>query len=296
MALTIGANSDSLRARRHLSTVTSQLATSFRRVASGLRIESARDDAAGLGISERMRARFRSLDASARNIQDGIGLLRTAESVTGDLQSLLIRMRELAVRNYNATLATSDHEAHQAEYAQLVDEYARLVGSTSFNGIELFTKKQRIALQVGAEEGETITIKLKNYTAHAKLLRSQTLLTASGTEAIQKIVDIGIDYLSRERGKLGATENRLRSGLRSVTRASENLRASESRIRDVDIAHESANIARAMVLQSAGVSVLVQANLQPALALLLLRTSSSGDESDALPSPFVRFQPHDASS
>ncbi len=273
MGLRVNTNLFSLTAHRNLSNVSSRLGGNFQRLSSGLRIATAADDAAGLGISERMRAQIRSLNQAGRNASDGISLVQTAEGSLGEVSGNLVRMRELAVQAANGTLNSGDRAVLDAEFQDLLSEIDRVATQTTFNGVALFDgSTASLDLQVGSESGETITVTLEDSTAAGLGLSGGTfdLTTASNASAALDTLDTAIDTVSGFRGDLGGVQNRLQSVVRSISATAENLSGAESRIRDVDIALETADLTRNTILQQAALSVLAQANVQPQLALSLL--------------------------
>lgn len=273
MGLRVNTNLFSISAQRNLSNVSSRLGGNFARLSSGLRIASAADDAAGLGISERMRAQVRSLGQAGRNAQDGISLVQTAEGALNETTTNLARMRELAVQASNGTLNTGDRAALDVEFQALIEEIDRVADQTTFNGISLLdTASNSIDIQVGTESGETISVDLESMTDSALGLSggSFDLTSVSNASGVLDTIDTAIDSVTTLRGDLGAVQNRLMSTSRSISQTRENLSAAESRIRDVDIAMETADLTRNSIMQQAAVSVLSQANVQPQLALSLL--------------------------
>ncbi len=273
MGLRVNTNVLSLTAQRNLASVTSRLAGNFARLSSGMRITTAADDAAGLGISERMRAQIRSQDQAGRNAQDGISLVQTAESALGESTSNLARMREISVQAANGTLNTGDRTALNAEFTALISEIDRVATQTDFNGTSLLdASTPDITFQIGTESGETITVTLIDMTDGALGLSSTTfnLTTITNATAALATIDTAISSVTSFRGDLGAVQNRLSSTVRSILSNRENLAAAESRIRDVDIAMETADLTRNSILQQAATSILSQANVQPQLALSLL--------------------------
>jgi len=273
MGLRVNTNISSISAQRHLSNVTTRLSANFRRLASGLRIASASDDPAGLGVSERMRAQLKSLGQTARNGQDGVSLVQTAEGALDEASNSLTRMRELAIAAANGTLNSGDRGVLDEEFQALSAELERLASSSDFNGVSLLDSTGTIDIQIGTDANEVITLNLVD-TSLGGLGPSianfdiTTVTNASGSLAT---LDAAIDTLTQTRGGLGAAQNRLETAIRSIRNAQENLAASESRIRDVDVALETADLTRNSILQQASVSVLSQANLQPQLALALLQ-------------------------
>jgi len=272
MGLRVNTNLFSLNAQRNLSNVSSRLAGNFSRLSSGLRIASAADDAAGLGISERMRAQIRSLDQAGRNAQDGISLVQTAEGALSETTTNLARMRELAVQASNGTLNTGDRAALDEEFTALTNEIARVADQTTFNGINLLNASSTLDIQVGTESGENISISVDDMTESGLGLSGASfdLTTTSNASAVLSTIDTAIDSVTTFRGDLGAIQNRLSSAIRSISNVRENLSGAESRIRDVDVARETADLTRNSIMQQAALSVLSQANVQPQLALNLL--------------------------
>jgi len=274
MGLRVNTNIISLSAQRHLATVTGRLEGNYQRMASGLRIASASDDPAGLGISERMRAQLKSLAQASRNGQDGISLVQTAEGALNEVNNNLSRMRELAVEAASGTLNTGDRTTLDAEFSALVEEIDRIADTTKFNGINLLNDGTgSLDIQIGTESGETITINLVDTTDAGLGLTggSFDLTTITNASDALATIDTAITSITGTRGDLGAAQNRLQSAIRSLSNAEQNLAAAESRIRDVDIAKETADLTRNTILQQAAVSVLSQANLQPQIALSLLQ-------------------------
>ena len=276
MGLRVNTNILSMTAQRQLFNVSDRLAGNFRKLASGLRITSASDDPAGLGISERMRAEIRSLGQAGRNGADGIGLIQTSEGALNETNNNLARMRELAVQSANGTLNTGDRVALNLEFQGLIEEIERIAQTTDFNGIQLLndtTGTIAIDLQIGTDAGETITISMVDMTEAGLGLDAtnfdlSTVTNASGSLAI---IDDAIDSVTGARGTLGSSQHRIQSAIMSNQIAEENLTAAESRIRDVDVASETADLTRNSILQQAAVSVLSQANVQPQIALSLLQ-------------------------
>ena len=273
MGLRVNTNVLSLTARRNLAGVTDRLSGNFSRLSSGMRITTAADDAAGLGISERMRAQIRSLDQAGRNALDGISLVQTAEGALGETTSNLARMRELAIQASNGTLNTGDRTALDAEFQALISEIGRVSTQTDFNGISLLDGTTGdITFQVGTESGETITVTLADMSDSGLSLNGANfdLTSLTNASAALSTIDTAINSVTTFRGDLGAIQNRLSSAARSIASNRENLSAAESRIRDVDVAKETADLTRNSILQQAATSVLAQANTQPQLALSLI--------------------------
>ena len=272
MGLRINTNIASLNAQRNLHTVTGRLNGNFARLSSGLRIAIAADDAAGLAISERMRGKILSYTVASRNAQDGISLVQTAEGALNEVSNILGRMRELAMQAANGTMDTVDRATLDVEFQALDAEVQRIATSTEFNGTNILDGiLGSIPIQVGLDSGDTIVITSVN--TQSATLGIDTLAVTSITlaETALGALDTAIQSVNTARGDLGATQNRMTSALASIFNARENLSAAESRIRDVDVAAETADLARNSIMQQAAVSVLQRANLQPQVALALLQ-------------------------
>jgi flagellin len=271
MGLRVNTNLFSLSAQTNLAEVSSRLGGNFSRLSSGLRIAAAADDAAGLGISERMRAQVRSLHQAGRNANDGISLVQTAEGTLNELNGNLVRMRELAIQASNGTLNTGDRAVIDVEFQALIQEIDRVANQATFNGINLFDgSTTTLSFQVGTESGEIIDVTLEDLSS-ATLGLTIDVTNATNAQTALDTIDTAVDTVSNLRGDLGAAQNRLTSTVRSIANAAENLTAAESRIRDVDVAAETADLTRNSILQQAAVSVLAQANVQPQIALSLLQ-------------------------
>lgn len=272
MGLRVNTNLFSLTAQRNLGNATMRLQGNFSRLASGLRIASAADDAAGLGISERMRAQIQSLGQASRNAQDGISLVQSAEGSLGETSSNLSRMRELAVQAANGTLNTQDRVTINAEFSALITEIERIANQNDFNGIDLLNQASgTVSIQIGLDAGESITINLGDTTAGGLGISTLSATSVTNATAALSTLDTAINSISTIRGSFGAAQNRLESSQRSILNTRESLSAAESRIRDLDIALETADLTRNTILQQASVSILAQANAQPQIALSLLQ-------------------------
>ncbi len=273
MGLRINTNIASLIAQNSLARATDQLGVSYRRISTGLRITSAADDAAGLSVSERLRAQVRSIDQAKRNANDGISLAKTAEGALAETSSILLRLRELAVQSNTGTVSVSDKETLDDEFSDLVSEIDRLALSAEFNDIMLLDgSASSTSFHIGPGVSDENGISLSLTPALATTLSLESLDIGSGGDASSAIdsIDTAIDTISSLRGRFGATQNRLQYAINHLDSTSENLTAAVSRIRDVDLALETARMTRASIIQKVGVSVLVQANSQPELALRLL--------------------------
>ncbi len=270
MGLRVNTNIAAMTSQRNLGAVSGRLQGNFSRLSSGLRIASAADDAAGLGISERMRAQVRSFSAAGRNAQDGVSLVQTADGALQEVSNNLGRMRELSVQAANGTLTTGDRATLDNEFQELILELDRIASDTDFNGVALLDGvTATVDIQVGINTGETITLSMADVTSTTLALTGD-LTTAGNASTAMGVLDTAVDTVTTGRGLLGAGINRLTSTIQSISSARENLSAAESRIRDVDVAFETADLTRNSILQQAATSVLAQANAQPQLALSLL--------------------------
>jgi len=270
MGLRVNTNIFSLTAQRNLSSVSERLGGNFSRLSSGLRIASAADDAAGLGISERMRSQIRGLGQASRNAQDGISLAQTAEGALNEVSNNLTRMRELAIQAANGTLSTDDRAVIDTEFQALVEEIDRIAGETTFNGVALLNATADVDIQVGLDSGDIIAVSTQNVTTTTLGIDAEDTTSATNASDALALIDDAINSVNTSRGALGASVNRLNSTFRSIQNTREGLSAAESRIRDVDVAMETADLTRNSILQQAAVSILAQANQQPQLALTLL--------------------------
>ena len=277
MGLRVNTNIASLTAQRHMSVVTNRLQGNYSRLASGLRIATAADDAAGLAISEKMRSQIRSFTVASRNAQDGISLAQTAEGALSEVSNVLSRMRELAMQSSNGTLSAGDRQTLDAEYQAMLGEIDRIATQTTFNDINLLdgtVPGGAVEIQVGINLAEVIDVTLGDMqVANAAGLNLATtdITTAANAQALLSDLDAALTFTNTTRGDLGAQQNRMESALRSIMNARENLSSAESRIRDVDVAAESADLTRNSIMQQAATSILQQANTQPQIALSLLQ-------------------------
>ena len=274
-------NMTALNANRQLGVSNSSLAKSTEKLSSGYRINRAGDDAAGLSISEKMRGQIRGLDRASTNAQDGISLIQTAEGAMNEVHSILQRMRELTVQAANDPNASEDRDAIKLEQSQLVQEINRIASQTQFNGMNLLTGSfANKNLQVGANNGQSISITIKTMTAAALAtntangnLKSAAAKMGSYTAATKFLdtIDSAIKSVSSQRSNLGALQNRLEHTIANADNTAENLQAAESRIRDVDMADEMVKYSKSSILQQAGQSMLAQANQSTQGVLSLLR-------------------------
>ena len=278
---TINTNVMSLNAQRNLATSTSSLATSMQRLSSGLRVNSAKDDSAGLAIAERMNAQVKGMKVAIRNANDGISLAQTAEGALGKVGDSLQRMRELAVQSANATNSTTDRANLDAEYQALGEEVERVLAATKFNGQNLFDATGgdgtgSFVFQVGAnnDANEQITVDLTTNLTTATDITAATngnLTSLANSQTAITDLDTAIDYVTTQRATFGAVQNRFESVISSLQVASENEAAARGRIMDADFAVETANLSRGQILQQAGTAMIAQANQLPQGVLSLLR-------------------------
>ena len=287
MPQTINTNIVSLNAQRNLTTNQASLSTSMQRLSSGLRVNSAKDDAAGMAIAERMSAQVRGMNIATRNANDGISMAQTAEGSLGKVADSLQRMRELSVQAANATNNDADKESLDKEFGELAKEVQRVLGSTTFNGLKVLAGDAGTkTFQVGANTGsdDRIDIVTKNLTTDGSITAvAGTDNSGSGRASIGSGVDAGtirtvidniddaLDIVNTERANLGASQNRFESVVSNLQVSVENQTAARSRIMDADFASETANMSRANILQQAGVAMVAQANQLPQQVLSLLR-------------------------
>ena len=286
MALTLGSNISSLKAQRTLGIVSDKLSQTYERLSSGQRINRASDDAAGLAIADALKANARVASVAVRNANDGISTIGIADSALGEVGNVLARLAELAEQSANGVFSTAQRSALQNEFTALGSEIERIAVTTEFNGVKLLSGGNVLVLQVGFNSGSTSQI---SYTGVQGTLQSLGLASTGASSLSYSIsgvtlsegqsasrlaldaINAAIGSLASTRGVLGATESRLQVAINNLSVARENFLSAESRIRDVDVAAEAAELTRLGILQQAGASVLAQANQQPSLALSLLR-------------------------
>ncbi len=266
MSLRVNTNIAAMNSYRNLTTTEGNLSKSLEKLSSGFRINRASDDAAGLVNSEALRSQIGGLKVASRNAQDGISVAQTAEGALNEVTSILQRMRDLTVQKANTGgNSTTANSAIDAEYSALSSEVGRIGSSTSFNGNNLLDGSYNKAFQIGANAGETVSLDLSG----ANL---STVASTLGTSASSLAsVDAAISTVSTARGTLGAFQNRLEHTIANLGVATENLSASESRIRDTDMAQEMTNFSKAQILSQAGTAMLAQANQSSQGVLSLLR-------------------------
>ena len=272
----INHNISALNAYRNLSANTTNTNKNLEKLSSGLRINKASDDAAGLAISEKMRSQIRGLNMAERNALDGVSLIQTAEGSLSSVHEMLQRMRELTVQGANGTYTNEDRNAIQEEFNQLTEEIDRVSKTTEFNGARLLDgSKPSFSFQIGANAGQTIVLTIQQMSADQLGLRtnSKPLSVKSAVEASAAIskIDLAIGKVSAERSNLGAMQNRLEHTITNVQTMSENVTSAESRIRDVDMALEMTEFTKNTILNQAAQAMLAQANQLPQGVLQLLK-------------------------
>ncbi|HRD97208.1 MAG TPA: flagellin [Rubrivivax sp.] len=289
MAQTINTNLVSLNAQRNLSTSQSSLAVSMQRLSSGLRVNGAKDDAAGLAIAERMNAQVRGMSVATRNANDAISLAQTAEGALGKVGDIFQRMRELAVQAANGTNSDADRTSLNEEFVQLAQEATRTLGGTQFNGQNILATTNAATFQIGANTDTTInqiSVAAFTWTAAAGVtdVLGTAILSGAGTPTLQisgtdgsaaltalTSLDSAINTINSQRGTFGAVQNRFENVIATLLVGTENQNAARSRIMDADYAAETANLSRASILQQAGNAMVAQANQLPQQVLALLR-------------------------
>lgn len=273
MGLRIVHNMEAINSHRNLYLISTSLSKSMEKLASGLRINRAADDAAGLAISELLRGQVRGINQAMRNAQDGISLIQTAEGALNETHSILQRMRELAVQAANGIYNTTNLQNINLEFQELIKEIDRIANSTQFNGQALLTTTGTFNFQVGPNEkaDDMIGIAMTFMTAGSLGVTPLVLDSQAAATAAISAIDAAINTVSGFRATLGAVQNRLEHTIANLGVAAENLTASESRIRDVDMAQEMMEFTKLQILQQAGTAVLAQANASSQAVLQLLR-------------------------
>jgi flagellin len=269
----VNTNLSSQNALNHLNSTSGKLGTTFERISSGMRINSAKDDAAGLGVSENLDAASRSLRQAMRNANDGISLIEVAEGAAEEVSTILKRMRELAVQSSSETLEDTERAYIGAEYDELNLEVDRIAAVTEFNGVALADGTNAdLDVQIGMNDSlnDRITITLGDMTAGTLGVDALDLLSSGGAQTALTTIDTALDTVNATRAGFGATQNRIESGMRNLATFTENISAAQSRIQDADFAQETANMAKFQIMQQAGVSVLAQANQINQSALKLI--------------------------
>ena len=278
MSMSINTNIVSMNAQRNLASSQMSLSTSMQRLSSGLRVNSAADDAAGLAIASRMDAQVRGMDVAARNANDGISMAQTADGAMGQIGDMLQRMRELAVQGANGSNNATDSANLDAEFQQLGAEINRTVGSTSFNGNAILgaAAATGFTFQVGANTttNDSVTVKGVDLSAAASktnIATTKSLTTAANATAAITAIDAAVDEITTQRATWGATQNRFNSIVSTLQVGSQNQASARSRIMDADFAKETSNLSRAQILQQAGNAMVAQANQLPNGVMALLK-------------------------
>lgn len=276
MALSVQTNIAALTAQRSLASTDSMLSTSMARLSSGLRVNSAKDDAAGLAIAERMNAQVRGMNVGIRNASDGISMAQTAEGALGSIGDLMQRMRELSVQSANGTNTVSDRANLDAEFQQLGEEVTRVITSTEFNGLAVLGDDAgQFNFQVGAnnQADNQISVTTSNYTSAATItaVTGGDITTSANAATAMTNLDAAIDTVTSTRADLGAAQSRMESAINGLRINAENQAAARGRIMDADFATETANLTKGQVLQQAGTAMLAQANQASQSVLSLLR-------------------------
>ena len=278
MSLFVNTNVSSINAQRQLFDVNDRLNTSFERLSSGFRINSAADDAAGLQISDRLTSQVQGLNMAVRNANDAISLSQTAEGALSEVTTSLQRIRQLAVQSQNGINSSSDRQALQKEVSALRTEISRIATTTQFGSVKIPDGNFSAKFLVGANAGQTISVNLSStnlgsisgFSATGLGITTNNVSTANGASALMSDVDAAISGIGAVRADLGALQNRFQSTIRNLSNISENLSSARSQIRDTDFATETAELTRNQIIQQASVSVLSQANQRPQTALSLL--------------------------
>ena len=273
MGIRVNTNIGSLNSQRHLYNTTIKFQKSMEKLASGLRINRAGDDAAGLAISEGLKADIRAMEQAARNAADGVSLLQVGEGALDEVSNILVRMKELAEQSVNGTLGASERAYLDAEYTALSAEIDRISDSAEFNGQMLLNGTGgtvNIQVGIGAAAHDRVALDLSANMDAATLGIAADITTDANAQTALGEIDTAIANVSAARADFGAIQNRLESSIRNINMTAENLSAANSRIRDVDVAKETSAMTSYQILQQAGVSVLAQANMSSGLALALL--------------------------
>jgi flagellin len=272
MGIRINTNVASINTKRHLYNSTVSFGKSMEKLSSGLRINRAGDDAAGLAISENLKADIRALDQASRNAADGISLVQTGEGALDEVSSILLRMKELAEQSMNGTLTDTDRGYLDSEYTALTDEIDRIAAGTQFNGVNLLDGSLTVDIQVGigTTSNDQVAIAQSTNMNSSGIGISAAIDSVTAAATAMDEIDDAITEVVTARGDFGAIQNRLETSIRNINMTSENLSAANSRIRDVDVAAETSHMTSFQILQQAGVSMLAQANMTTGLAMSLL--------------------------
>jgi flagellin len=275
MALFVNTNVSSLNAQRQLINSGKSLDTAFQRLSSGLRINSAADDAAGLQISNRLTSQIQGLDQAIRNANDGISLAQVAEGAMDEITTALQRIRVLSVQSQNGINSSSDRLALQKEVSALKAEISRIANTTQFGGVKILDGKYSSTFLVGANAGQSISVNISRtgggYGTSGLKLSNISIATLAGASTALTAIDSAINAIDAKRADLGAIQNRFQSTIRNLSNIVENVSSARSRIRDTDFAKETAELTRAQILQQASTTILAQSNQRPQSALSLLQ-------------------------
>jgi flagellin len=280
MAIYVNTNIASLNAQRNLSTSTDSLKTSLQRLSSGLRVNSAADDPAGLAISQTMTMEINGNNQGIRNANDGISMAQTAEGALGQIQNNMQTIRQIAVQAANGTVSDTNRSQLQTEVDQLTQEISRIVQTTNFNGTMLLSGGSSITFQVGASgvadnqvvaSGLDLTTGMNSYANSLSATGTINITTSAGASGVLSALDSDINTVSNDRSQLGAVQNRFQAVVANMANYVQNLQDSRSRIEDTDFASETANLTSNQILQQAGTAILSQANQVPQAALSLLK-------------------------
>jgi flagellin len=275
MALFVNTNVSSLNAQRQLINSGKTLDTSFQRLSSGFRINSAADDAAGLQISNRLTSQIQGLDQAIRNANDGISLAQVAEGAMDEITGALQRIRVLSVQSQNGINSSSDRLALQKEVSALKAEISRIATTTQFGGVKLLDGKYSSTFLVGANAGQTISVNISRtgggFGTSGLGLSTLSISSLVGASRALASIDSAISIIDSKRADLGAIQNRFQSTIRNLSNIVENVSAARSRIKDTDFAKETAELTRSQILQQASTTILAQSNQRPQSALSLLQ-------------------------
>jgi flagellin len=275
MALFVNTNVSSLNAQRQLINSGKSLDTAFQRLSSGLRINSAADDAAGLQISNRLTSQIQGLDQAIRNANDGISLAQVAEGAMDEITTALQRIRVLSVQSQNGINSSSDRLALQKEVSALKAEISRIAATTQFGGVKILDGKYSSTFLVGANAGQIISVNIMRsaggYGTSGLNLSNISIATLAGASTALTAIDSAINAIDAKRADLGALQNRFQATIRNLSNIVENVSSARSRIRDTDFAKETAELTRAQILQQASTTILAQSNQRPQSALSLLQ-------------------------
>jgi flagellin len=267
----INHNISAVFANRMLTRTERELSKSIEKLASGLRINRAGDDASGLAVSETLRSQIRGIGQAQRNALDSISFIQTAEGSLQEVHSILHRLRELSVQSANSIYSAQDRNLIQVEVSQLIQEIDRIADTTEFNRFKILDGSNRdFEFQVGPNPDQKISVVMKTMTSAAIGVSGLTMSTVASSNEALKRVDEAVDTVSQQRATFGAVQNRLEHVVSNLAVAEENLQAAESRIRDTDMATEIVNFMRLKILQDSGVAMLMQANLKPQSVMKLL--------------------------